>query len=163
MIPIYFTNPHHSRALLLHSLMASFPVDLISQNAVLLLNVIFLNCSVEDITKLNLLKQLGVILVEKTISQEDCISVLDKVLKFVTCLKDPKEYVACIGPWAEFTAKHFPLKQINFIINDLLSHMTPNRAFEDHYPEILSVMEGIVANVTDLEGLVTMVSLSLWV
>lgn len=141
----------------MHCLIASFPKDFIAGQATKVLNTMFLHASIEEIVKFNLMRQLGEVLAEKPISKEDRLVIFEGALKFITGLKDPKDYMACIEPWAEFTAKNFPLKQVNFIINDLLSHMTPNRVFMDFLAEILSVMERIVSNVADFEGLLTMV------
>lgn len=138
--------------------MASFKSDFLAKYAVDVMNTILLNASVEDINKFQLMRMLGGVLAEKPISAEDRYVIMDAALKFVTSLRDAKDYMASLEAWAEFTAKHFPLKQINFIMNDILSHLTPNRAFEDHYPELKNVVERIVANVNDFEGLMTMVS-----
>lgn len=145
-------------ALLLHSIMASFKPEFVANYSVDMMNTILLNASVEDVTKFQLMRQLGSVLAEKQISPEDRYVIIEAALKFVTSLRDAKDYMACLEAWAEFTAKHFPLKQINFIMNDILSHMSPDREFERHYPELQNVVERIVANVTDFEGLLTMVS-----
>lgn len=138
--------------------MTSFRADFIAKRSVQILNTIFLHCSVEDIVKFNLMRQLGFVLAEKAISQEERQVIFEGAFKFITGLKDPQDYVTCLEPWAEFAAKNFPLKEVNFIINDLLSHMVPDRAFENHYSEMISIMKRIVTNVTDIEGLLTMVT-----
>lgn len=138
--------------------MSSFRSEFIAKYSVDIMNTILLSASVEDINKFQLMRMLGSVLAEVPIPPEDRYVIMDAALKFVTSLRDTKAYMASLEAWAEFTAKHFSLKQINFIMNDILSHLTPNRAFEEHYPELKNVVERIVCNVSDFEGLMTMVS-----
>lgn len=150
-----------NNALLLHSLLSSFNSQFVADHAVEILNATLLNASSEDINKLQLMRLLGKVLAEKPLPVEERYIILDAVLKFITSLREPKDYMLNLEAWAEFVAKHFSLKQINFIMNDILSHMTPNREFEKHFPELQSVINAIVANVKEFEGLMTMVSLVL--
>lgn len=138
--------------------MSSFKSEFIAKYSVDIMNTILLSASVEDINKFQLMRMLGSVLAEVSIPPDDRYVIMDAALKFVTSLRDTKAYMASLEAWAEFTAKHFSLKQINFIMNDILSHLTPNRAFEEHYPELKNVVERIVSNVSDFEGLMTMVS-----
>lgn len=138
--------------------MSSFKSEFIAKHSVDIMNTILLSASVEDINKFQLMRILGGVLAEKPIPSDDRYVIMDAALKFVTSLRDTKAYMSSLEAWAEFTAKHFSLKQINFIMNDILSHLTPNRAFEEHYSELKNVVERIVTNVSDFEGLMTMVS-----
>lgn len=158
---VYFT--HLFSALLLHSIMSSFKSDFVATHSVDIMNAVLVGASVEDINKFQLMRMLGSVLAEKSISTEDRYVIMDAALKFVTSLRDANDYMPSLEAWAEFTAKHFSLKQINFIMNDILSHMTPNREFENHYPELQSVVERIVTHVGDFEGLMTMVKISQWI
>lgn len=155
-LSIYILSNVPFSALLLHCTMSSFRADFVAKQAVDIMNTILLNASVEDINKFQLMRMLGSVLAEKPIPPEDRYVLMDAALKFVTSLRDAKDYICSLEAWAEFTAKHFQLKQINFIMNDILSHMTPNRQFEEHYMELQNVVERIVGHVSDFEGLMTM-------
>lgn len=147
-----------NNALLLHSMLSSFRPDFIAMHSTEFLNAVLKQEAPEDIIKFQLMKLLGASLVERSPPPDDRHAIIEGALKYITRLKSVADYMASIDTWAEFTAKHFKLKQINFILNDILSHMTPGRAFENHYPELLSVIDQIVSNVNDFEGLLTMVT-----
>lgn len=137
--------------------MYSYKPEFVAKYSVDIMNTILLSATVEEISRFQLMRMLGSILAEKQISPEDRYVIMDSVLKYITSLRDPKDYITHLESWAEFSARYFSLKQINFIVNDILSHMTPNREFEQHYSELQNVVERIVGNVDDFEGLLTMV------
>lgn len=142
-------------------MLTSFTHDFISSRAVDFLQAIINNKIVEDVTKFQLMKLLGQSVVVRPPAPEERFIILDGALKFITALKVPADYVESVEMWALYTAKFFKLKQINFILNDLLSHLTPNRAFENFYPELQSIIDKIAINVADFEGLMAMVRLLL--
>lgn len=43
-------------------------------------------------------------------------------------------------------------------MDDVIKHMTPERAFESHYPELVSIVNRILAHMTDFHILFSMVS-----
>lgn len=48
-------------------------------------------------------------------------------------------------------------KEVNTLLDDIIKHMTPNRAFERHYSEILSIVNKILPYFTDFSQLFAMV------
>ena len=47
---------------------------------------------------------------------------------------------------------------MNTLVDDIIKHMTPDRAFESHYPKLVSVVNKIIAHMTDFSALFSMVS-----
>jgi hypothetical protein len=58
----------------------------------------------------------------------------------------------------EYVAKHFTKREVNTLLDDVIKHMTPGRVFEDHYPELVSIINRIIAHMTDFHILFSMVS-----
>lgn len=50
-------------------------------------------------------------------------------------------------------------REVNTLLDDVIKHMTPDRAFESHYPELVSIVNRILAHMTDFHILFSMVSL----
>lgn len=48
---------------------------------------------------------------------------------------------------------------MNKILADIIKHMTPDRAFEDFYPQLQSVVTKILAHIHDFSVLFSIVSL----
>ena len=46
---------------------------------------------------------------------------------------------------------------MNTLLDDVIKHMTPERAFECHYPELVSVISRIVTHMKDFPVLFSMV------
>uniref|UniRef100_W5LH78 VPS35 endosomal protein-sorting factor-like n=1 Tax=Astyanax mexicanus TaxID=7994 RepID=W5LH78_ASTMX len=56
----------------------------------------------------------------------------------------PDDYINCAEIWVEFTCRHFTKREVNTVLADIIKHMTPDRAFEDAYPQLQSVMKKIL-------------------
>uniref|UniRef100_A0A4W4H191 VPS35 endosomal protein-sorting factor-like n=1 Tax=Electrophorus electricus TaxID=8005 RepID=A0A4W4H191_ELEEL len=54
------------------------------------------------------------------------------------------DYITCAEIWVEFTCRHFTKREVNTVLADIIKHMTPDRAFEDAYTELHSVMMKIL-------------------
>lgn len=50
-------------------------------------------------------------------------------------------------------------KEVNKILADIIKHMTPDRAFEDFYSQLQSVVTKILAHIHDFSVLFSIVSL----
>ncbi len=48
-------------------------------------------------------------------------------------------------------------REVNFLLDDVIKHMTPERAFERHYPELVSVVNRVVGHMKDFAVLFAMV------
>ena len=49
-------------------------------------------------------------------------------------------------------------REVNTILNDIIKHLTPDRAFEDFYPQLQSVVSKILVHMTDFSLLFSLVS-----
>uniref|UniRef100_A0A674NGP7 VPS35 endosomal protein-sorting factor-like n=1 Tax=Takifugu rubripes TaxID=31033 RepID=A0A674NGP7_TAKRU len=56
----------------------------------------------------------------------------------------PEDYINCAEIWVEFTCRHFTKREVNTILADIIKHMTPDRAFEDAYPQLQSAIRKIL-------------------
>lgn len=55
---------------------------------------------------------------------------------------------------------NFQKKEVNKILADIIKHMTPDRAFEDYYSQLQSVVTKILAHIHDFSLLFSIVSVS---
>lgn len=53
---------------------------------------------------------------------------------------------------------NFQKKEINTILGDIIKHVTPDRAYEDFYPQLQSVVSKIMAHQHDFSLLFSLVS-----
>uniref|UniRef100_A0AAQ5YKY3 VPS35 endosomal protein-sorting factor-like n=1 Tax=Amphiprion ocellaris TaxID=80972 RepID=A0AAQ5YKY3_AMPOC len=68
----------------------------------------------------------------------------------------PEDYVNCAEIWVEFTCRHFTKREVNTVLADIIKHMTPDRAFEDAYPQLQSVIRKILTYFHDFSLLFSM-------
>ena len=54
---------------------------------------------------------------------------------------------------------HKQKREVNKILADIIKHMTPDRAFEDHYPRLQSVVIKILTHIRDFSQLFALVSM----
>uniref|UniRef100_A0A673HVG4 VPS35 endosomal protein-sorting factor-like n=1 Tax=Sinocyclocheilus rhinocerous TaxID=307959 RepID=A0A673HVG4_9TELE len=68
----------------------------------------------------------------------------------------PEDYINCAEIWVEFTCRHFTKREVNTVLADIIKHITPDRAFEDAYPQLQSVIKKILTYFHDFSGLFSM-------
>uniref|UniRef100_A0A672FKW2 VPS35 endosomal protein-sorting factor-like n=1 Tax=Salarias fasciatus TaxID=181472 RepID=A0A672FKW2_SALFA len=68
----------------------------------------------------------------------------------------PEDYINCAEVWVEFTCRHFTKREVNTVLADMIKHMTPDRAFEDAYPQLQSVIQKILTYFHDFSVLFSM-------
>uniref|UniRef100_A0A671MQ82 VPS35 endosomal protein-sorting factor-like n=1 Tax=Sinocyclocheilus anshuiensis TaxID=1608454 RepID=A0A671MQ82_9TELE len=68
----------------------------------------------------------------------------------------PEDYINCAEIWVEFTCRHFTKREVNTVLADIIKHMTPDRAFEDAYPQLQSVIKKILPHFHDFSVLFSM-------
>lgn len=107
----------------------------------------------EGITKSQLFRLLGSSLSILPPPPAERLNILNKVWSTVRTFTHPSEYIVCVENWAEYTTKHVEINDLNSFLGEIVTHMTPKRAFENHYGELQSIVEKVVANTSDLEGL----------
>ncbi|XP_077979506.1 VPS35 endosomal protein-sorting factor-like [Glandiceps talaboti] len=139
-------------ALLLNSIMSAFKPDYIASRVLKFLEMIK-ECEESGFPKHNLYRSLGVNLVLANPPEDQRRTVLNEVWKVVMKLKNPTDYISCAEIWIEYPCKHFSKREINTLLGDIIKHMTPDRAFEDFYPQLTSVISKVLANFHDFSEL----------
>ncbi|XP_071966062.1 VPS35 endosomal protein-sorting factor-like isoform X2 [Antedon mediterranea] len=142
-------------ALLLNSIMSAFKPEFISKRALGFTELIK-ECEEAGFPKHHLYSSLGTNLVLADPPEDQRLTVLNEVWKVVMKQKVPKEYINCAEVWVEYPCKHFTKREVNTILGDIIKHMTPNRAFEDSYQQLQSVMSKVLAHMHDFSILFAM-------
>ena len=63
----------------------------------------------------------------------------------ISKLKSTNDYMNCVEVWIEFVVKQFGNDEMNAVLGDVIKHMLPDRAFEDHYNQLVFVINKIVS------------------
>ncbi|KAK2564040.1 VPS35 endosomal protein-sorting factor-like [Acropora cervicornis] len=144
-------------ALLLNSIVTAFKPEYIAERALQFTELIR-NCEEAGFPKANhhLYKSLGQNLSVCDPPEAQRLQILSEVWKVVTKMKKPVEYISCAEAWIEYVCKHFTKREVNTLIGDVIKHMTPDRAFEQHYLELQSIMSKMLEHIHDFSILVSM-------
>uniref|UniRef100_A0A914ZAJ8 Uncharacterized protein n=1 Tax=Panagrolaimus superbus TaxID=310955 RepID=A0A914ZAJ8_9BILA len=59
-------------------------------------------------------------------------------------------FLASINIWIEFVAKYFSSRELGIILDQVLRQISPNKAYENHYPILISILEKIMSNSSNL-------------
>ena len=137
-----------NNSLVLNALMSMFPPPFISARAALFVDLI------RDTTELGLprsqlYRSLGVSVLLSDPPNEHRKELLNSVWKQMTKLENSQYYIECAEIWCEYAAKHFGKNVINKIAGDVIKHMSENRAFEQHYTQLSSMMTKILTHIHD--------------
>uniref|UniRef100_A0A3B4F5F6 VPS35 endosomal protein-sorting factor-like n=1 Tax=Pundamilia nyererei TaxID=303518 RepID=A0A3B4F5F6_9CICH len=88
--------------------------------------------------------------------ESERLTILNEAWKVITKVRSPQDYINCAEIWVEFTCRHFTKREVNTILADIIKHMTPDRAFEDAYPQLQSVIRKILTYFHDFSVLFSM-------
>ncbi|BFZ02646.1 hypothetical protein BsWGS_05685 [Bradybaena similaris] len=135
-------------ALMINSIMSAFQPQYIASRALVFTELIR-DCEDTGLPKYILHRTLGLCLVIADTPADQQLPVMNEVWKAVGKLKNPAEYISCAEVWIEFVVRHFGKKEINTILGDIIKHVTPDRAYEDFYPQLQSVVSKIMAHQHD--------------
>ncbi|CAG2068317.1 unnamed protein product, partial [Timema podura] len=105
-----------------------------------------------------LFRTLGLCLALADPPMDQRLQVLNDVWRVVTKLYDPAQYISCGEVWVQFAVRHFSPREVNTFLGDIIRHMTPDRAYENHYPQLHAVIDKVLTHSKDFESLFTMVS-----
>ncbi|KAL3877496.1 hypothetical protein ACJMK2_035196 [Sinanodonta woodiana] len=139
-------------ALLLNSLISAFKPEYVAAKAMEFIQMIK-DCEDTGFPKHFLFRTLGLCLVIAHPPEDQKLAVLNEAWKPVMKLKNPTDYIICAEIWMEYVVKNFGKREINTILNDIIKHMTPDRAFEDFYPQLQSIVSKILSHVHDFSML----------
>ncbi|XP_033107964.1 VPS35 endosomal protein sorting factor-like [Anneissia japonica] len=144
-----------NNALLLNSIISAFKPEFISKRALGFTELIK-ECEEAGFPKHHLYCSLGTNLVLADPPEDQRLTVLNEVWKVVMKIKIPKAYISCAEVWVEYPCKHFTKREVNTILGDIIKHMLPDRAFEDNYPQLQSVMSKVLSHMHDFSILFAM-------
>lgn len=161
--PVVFIlkSAYRYSGLLLNSIMNSFKPNFIANRAEKFVSIIS-NSTTEGITKAQLFRSFGLCLSQCPPPVDQRVSVLNGSWKTISTFTHVAEYIPCVEPWAQYTAMNFELPEVKNFLGDVLSRLNQNRAFENHYPEMLSIVDKVVTHTKSFEGLLISVSWALY-
>uniref|UniRef100_A0A8B9NU01 VPS35 endosomal protein-sorting factor-like n=1 Tax=Apteryx owenii TaxID=8824 RepID=A0A8B9NU01_APTOW len=73
---------------------------------------------------------------------------IDWILQCIA-YRAPEDYINCAEVWVEYTCRHFTKREVNTVLADVIKHMTPDRAFEDAYPQLQSIIQKVITYIHD--------------
>lgn len=146
-----------NNSLLMMTILHSFRPEFITARAMEFV-MILAETSNEGITKGALFRQLGNIISLFPPPVDQRAIVLNEAWKTINTITNAGDYVSCVELWSQFIASNFGIDTINKFFGDVLSRVTPRRAFEMLYGELQGIMDKTVTNVRDFYGLLNMVS-----
>ncbi|KAM4697629.1 VPS35 endosomal protein-sorting factor-like [Rhinophrynus dorsalis] len=137
-----------NNALLLNSVMSAFRAEFIAARSMDFIGMIK-ECDESGFPKHLLFRSLGLNLALADPPENDRLQILNEAWKVITKLRNPQDYINCAEVWVEYTCRHFTKREVNTILADVIKHMTPDRAFEDAYPQLQSVITKVIAHFQD--------------
>uniref|UniRef100_A0A3B3RIB6 VPS35 endosomal protein-sorting factor-like n=1 Tax=Paramormyrops kingsleyae TaxID=1676925 RepID=A0A3B3RIB6_9TELE len=142
-------------ALLLNSVMWAFRAEFVAARATDFIAMIK-DCDEAGFPKHLLFGSLGRSLACADPPENERLSILNEAWKVITKVRSPQDYISCAEIWVEFTCRHFTKREVNTVLSDIIKHMTPDRAFEDTYPQLQSVINKILPHFHDFSVLFSM-------
>ncbi|CAB1338037.1 unnamed protein product [Coregonus sp. 'balchen'] len=144
-----------NNALLLNSVMWAFRAEFIATRATDFIGMIK-DCDEAGFPKHLLFGSLGRSLACADPPEAERLPILNEAWKVITKVRSPQDYINCAEIWVEFTCRHFTKREVNTVLSDIIKHMTPDRAFEDAYPQLQSVIRKILTYFHDFSVLFSM-------
>uniref|UniRef100_A0A8C5VKZ5 VPS35 endosomal protein-sorting factor-like n=1 Tax=Microcebus murinus TaxID=30608 RepID=A0A8C5VKZ5_MICMU len=141
-----------NNALLLNSVMSAFRAEFIATRSMDFIGMIK-ECDESGFPKHLLFRSLGLNLALADPPESDRLQILNEAWKVITKLKNPQDYVNCAEVWVEYTCKHFTKREVNTVLADVIKHMTPDRAFEESYPQLQLIIKKVIAHFHDFSVL----------
>uniref|UniRef100_A0A8C8RNG5 VPS35 endosomal protein-sorting factor-like n=1 Tax=Pelusios castaneus TaxID=367368 RepID=A0A8C8RNG5_9SAUR len=146
-------------ALLLNSVMSAFRAEFIAARSMDFIGMIK-ECDESGFPKHLLFRSLGLNLGLADPPECDRLQILNEAWKVITKLKNPQDYINCAEVWVEYTCRHFTKREVNTVLADVIKHMTPDRAFEDAYPQLQSIIQKVITHFHDFSVLFSVVKTS---
>uniref|UniRef100_A0A8C3BME1 VPS35 endosomal protein-sorting factor-like n=1 Tax=Cairina moschata TaxID=8855 RepID=A0A8C3BME1_CAIMO len=137
-----------NNALLLNSVMSAFRAEFIAARSMDFICMIK-ECDESGFPKHLLFRSLGLNLALADPPENDRLQILNEAWKVITKLKNPQDYINCAEVWVEYTCRHFKKREVNTVLADIIKHMTPDRAFEDAYPQLQSIIQKVITYIYD--------------
>ncbi|XP_028332294.1 VPS35 endosomal protein-sorting factor-like isoform X2 [Gouania willdenowi] len=144
-----------NNALLLNSVMRAFRPEFVAARATDFIAMIK-DCDESGFPKHLLFGSLGCSLSSADPPESERLTILNEAWKVITKVRSPQDYINGAEIWVEFTCRHFSKREVNTVLADIIKHMTPDRAFEDAYPQLQSVIRKILTYFHDFSILFSM-------
>ncbi|XP_041829823.1 VPS35 endosomal protein-sorting factor-like [Melanotaenia boesemani] len=144
-----------NNALLLNSVMRAFRPEFVAARATDFIGMIK-DCDESGFPKNLLFGSLGRSLACADPPESERLTILNEAWKVITKVRSPQDYINCAEIWVEFTCRHFTKREVNTVLADIIKHMTPDRAFEEAYPQLQSVIRKILTYFHDFSVLFSM-------
>ncbi|KAI4793261.1 hypothetical protein KUCAC02_032838 [Chaenocephalus aceratus] len=144
-----------NNALLLNSVMRAFRAEFVAARATDFIGMIK-DCDEAGFPKHLLFGSLGRSVACADPPESERLTILNEAWKVVTKVRSPQDYIDCAEIWVEFTCRYFAKREVNTVLADIIKHMTPDRAFEDAYPQLQSVIRKILTYFQDFSVLFSM-------
>ncbi|XP_043958673.1 VPS35 endosomal protein-sorting factor-like isoform X2 [Gambusia affinis] len=144
-----------NNALLLNSIMRAFRPEFVATRATDFIGMIK-DCDESGFPKHLLYGSLGRSLACADPPESERLTILNEAWKVITRVRNPQDYMNCAEIWVEFTCRHFTKREVNTVLADIIKHMTPDRAFEEAYPQLQSVIRKILTYFHDFSILFSM-------
>ncbi|XP_038125096.1 VPS35 endosomal protein-sorting factor-like isoform X2 [Cyprinodon tularosa] len=144
-----------NNALLLNSIMRAFRPEFVATRATDFIGMIK-DCDESGFPKHLLYGSLGRSLGCADPPESERLTILNEAWKVITKVRNAEDYMNCAEIWVEFTCRHFTKREVNTVLADIIKHMTPDRAFEDAYPQLQSVIRKILTYFHDFSILFSM-------
>lgn len=146
-----------NNSLLLITLLHSFRPEFISTRSLTIVEILA-DSNSDGVTRGTLFRQLGNILSLFPPPFEQRLMVLNEAWKTISTITNVSDYVSCVELWAQYVSANFDSSIVNKFLGDILTRVGIKRAFERHYTELQGLIDKIVSNIQDFEGLMAMVS-----
>lgn len=145
-----------NNSLLLITIMHSFRPEFIAVRSLNLVSILA-DANNEGITRGALFRQLGNILSLFPPPTDQRLMVLNEAWKTINTITNVADYVSCVELWSQYVAANFDCDIVNKFLGDILVRVTHKRAFQNHYAELQGIIDKIVTNIVDFEGLMALV------
>jgi hypothetical protein len=146
-----------NNSLILMTVLHSFRPEFLAVRSLDLVSILA-DANNEGITRGVLFRQLGNILSLFPPPIDQRLMVLNEAWKTINTITNVSDYVSCVELWSQYVASHFDSDIVNKFFGDILHRVTQKRAFERFYSELQGLVDKVVTNIRDFEGLMAMVS-----
>uniref|UniRef100_A0A8C3KLL5 VPS35 endosomal protein-sorting factor-like n=1 Tax=Calidris pygmaea TaxID=425635 RepID=A0A8C3KLL5_9CHAR len=134
-----------NNALLLNSVMSAFRAEFIAARSMDFIGMIK-ECDESGFPKHLLFRSLGLNLALADPPESDRLQILNEAWKVITKLKNPQ---VSYCPFCLPSESVFRKREVNTVLADVIKHMTPDRAFEDAYPQLQSIIQKVITYIHD--------------
>eukprot|EP00735_Rhodelphis_limneticus_P012451 TRINITY_DN571_c0_g1::TRINITY_DN571_c0_g1_i1::g.10448::m.10448 TRINITY_DN571_c0_g1::TRINITY_DN571_c0_g1_i1::g.10448 ORF type:complete len:953 (+),score=366.68,sp/Q557H3/U505_DICDI/38.11/0.0,Vps35/PF03635.12/0.067,Vps35/PF03635.12/0.00062,ACDC/PF14733.1/2.3e+03,ACDC/PF14733.1/3,ACDC/PF14733.1/1.2e+04,ACDC/PF14733.1/5.9e+03 TRINITY_DN571_c0_g1_i1:21-2879(+) len=159
LMNVYHKNRSASSAVVLHSILASYPAEFISPYAMSIAAIIK-DIEEDSYSKCQIYTALGKCLVKSPPPEDSRMIILNDVWKIVTKVSNIREYMDTALVFVEYLLKYFSDREVNVMLKDILKHIKTESSKADKdeklmqdsvYPSLFAILRKILHYWTDFE------------